>query len=152
MNKCLNCGIDTTNPKYCGKSCSATATNKTHVKVKRKNKCAQCEIPIRAGTKYCKECFQKSLEDKRNITLAEFKAKDESRHPSYYRGHVNFITRALNKHREQVCQHCGYNKHIEYCHIKPLSEFPEDVPVSIISDPSNILILCRNCHWELDHK
>jgi hypothetical protein len=61
--------------------------------------------------------------------------------------------RARNQHKHiKACQFCGYDKHVEVCHIKPIHSFPEDTLVSIINDPSNILILCPNCHWEHDRQ
>jgi len=59
--------------------------------------------------------------------------------------------RSMYKHIKD-CQFCGYNKHIEVCHIKPIYKFSEDTLISVVNDPSNILVLCRNCHWEHDHK
>lgn len=58
--------------------------------------------------------------------------------------------RSMYKHIKN-CQHCGYSKHVEVCHIKPIHAFPEDTLISIVNAPNNILILCRNCHWEFDH-
>lgn len=56
-----------------------------------------------------------------------------------------------NKHRPQTCQRCSYSKHIEYAHIKPLSSFDLETPISVINAENNILLLCPNCHWEFDH-
>lgn len=59
--------------------------------------------------------------------------------------------RARNQYKHiKVCQYCGYDKHVEVCHIKPIHSFHEDTLVTVINDPSNILILCPNCHWEHD--
>lgn len=49
------------------------------------------------------------------------------------------------------CEKCGYDKHVEVCHIKQISSFSEDTDISIVNDFSNILILCPNCHWEHDN-
>jgi len=59
--------------------------------------------------------------------------------------------RSMYKHIK-TCQSCGYDKHVEICHIKPIHKFSEDTLISVVNDPSNILVLCRNCHWEHDHK
>ena len=50
-----------------------------------------------------------------------------------------------------VCEGCGYDKHVEMCHIKPLTSFSLDTLVSVINDRSNIKVLCPNCHWEFDN-
>lgn len=49
------------------------------------------------------------------------------------------------------CQICGYSKHVEVCHIKPVSSFDLNTPLKIVNAPENIAILCRNHHWELDN-
>lgn len=49
------------------------------------------------------------------------------------------------------CQICGYDKHVEAAHIKAISSFSDDVKLSTINSPSNLLALCPNCHWEFDH-
>lgn len=60
--------------------------------------------------------------------------------------------RARNMYKHiKSCQFCGYSNHVEVCHIKPIHEFSEDTLISVVNDPSNILILCPNCHWEHDH-
>lgn len=49
------------------------------------------------------------------------------------------------------CQVCGYNKHVEVCHIKPISKFDHSSLISEINHPDNLYILCPNCHWEFDN-
>jgi hypothetical protein len=50
-----------------------------------------------------------------------------------------------------VCKNCGYDRHVEICHIRPINSFPEDTPVAVVNDLSNLVALCPNCHWEFDH-
>ena len=83
--------------------------------------------------------------------MAQLKAKDAIKHPSYYRGYLNSIMRLLNAHRPRVCQACGYDKHVEYCHMQPIKAFPDFTTVQEVSGPENILVLCPNCHWEYDN-
>lgn len=42
MNKCKHCNIETKNPKFCSKSCSAKESNKTP-KRKLTRKCLDCD-------------------------------------------------------------------------------------------------------------
>lgn len=49
------------------------------------------------------------------------------------------------------CKSCGFDKHIEACHIKPISSFPLDTKLSVINNLSNLIALCPNCHWEHDN-
>ncbi|NDG25698.1 MAG: HNH endonuclease [Proteobacteria bacterium] len=46
---------------------------------------------------------------------------------------------------------CIYDKHFEVAHIKPISEFSKDTLITIVNDPSNLIPLCPNCHWEFDN-
>lgn len=49
------------------------------------------------------------------------------------------------------CSICGYDKHVVTCHIKEISSFDKNTPISEVNDISNLLGLCKNHHWELDH-
>ena len=58
-------------------------------------------------------------------------------------------------HRSSVpkyCKNCGYDKHVEVCHIKSISEFDKTSLISEINSLDNLIYLCPNCHWEYDHK
>ena len=46
---------------------------------------------------------------------------------------------------------CGYYKHIEICHIKPIRDFPLDTPILEVNDLSNLIGLCPTHHWEFDN-
>jgi hypothetical protein len=59
--------------------------------------------------------------------------------------------RARNILRTSSCEKCGYSLHIEVCHIKPINAFSREARLSEINHPENLIILCRNCHWEFDH-
>jgi len=55
---CANCAKETTNPKFCCKSCTATYINKHCPKRQRKYKpCKKCQTPIFGyRRKYCHDC------------------------------------------------------------------------------------------------
>ena len=57
----------------------------------------------------------------------------------------------LKKEKVNECSNCGYDKHVEIAHIKAVSDFSEEILVTIINDPSNLIALCPNCHWEFDN-
>jgi 5-methylcytosine-specific restriction endonuclease McrA len=71
-------------------------------------------------------------------------------HPSSKFALARLRARAAMKHYKRICQACGYSKHVEVCHLKPLSSFDLDTESSF-NDDSNLLLLCPNCHWELDN-
>jgi 5-methylcytosine-specific restriction endonuclease McrA len=49
------------------------------------------------------------------------------------------------------CAKCGYTYHTQICHIKPIKLFTDSSLVVEINDMTNLVQLCPNCHWELDH-
>ena len=49
------------------------------------------------------------------------------------------------------CDHCGYSYHVDICHIRDLSSFDDQTPVSIVNDLSNLVALCKNHHTEFDN-
>lgn len=69
---------------------------------------------------------------------------------SSIRVHAQFIYNEY-WHSKMVCENCGYEHHIEICHIKAVAEFDNNALVSAINDINNLIGLCPNCHWELDH-
>ena len=50
----------------------------------------------------------------------------------------------------QTCKVCGYDKHVEVCHILPVSSFPPTALISEINAIENLVGLCPNHHWEFD--
>ena len=150
MNNCLHCGARTINPKYCSRSHAAIHTNQQAPKRRLTRKCSECDTLIPSDRQFC-AIHGKRKADYRLLTVAQLKAKDAIKHPSYYRGYLNSITRLLNAHRPRVCQVCGYDKHVEYCHMQSIKSFPDSTTVQALSGPENILVLYPNCHWEYDH-
>ncbi len=59
--------------------------------------------------------------------------------------------RALESHVPQECVICGYSKHVQVCHLKPVASFPEGTPSDRINATKNLTFLCPNHHYELDH-
>lgn len=50
-----------------------------------------------------------------------------------------------------VCLRCGYSNHVEICHLRPIKDFDPDDLLIKVNDRSNLVLLCPNCHWELDN-
>lgn len=145
MNKCQNCKVETKNPKFCSRSCSAISTNKSNVKRKRTKKCKSCLNLILSNRTYCSDCYSVELLD---MTLE--KATYEKGHRSSAFALVRSRARAVVKDRVQTCRVCLYDKHVECCHIKDIGSFSPETLISVINAPENLVLLCRNCHWEFD--
>jgi predicted restriction endonuclease len=59
------------------------------------------------------------------------------------------VYKLSNKPKKCIC--CGYNKHFEVAHIKAVSEFEDNTPISEINSENNLIALCPNHHWEYDN-
>lgn len=58
---CKECGVETENPKFCSRSCSAISANKLpdrNRRVKTKS-CASCDTKVLSTRKFCKECRER---------------------------------------------------------------------------------------------
>ena len=152
--KCPECSRETNNPKFCSRSCAAKHNNRKSPKRKPEHKCLDCGAPRSAQRQRCRSCYVKwsrnrSLE---NITLEEavLRYKNHGRASAF--ALVRTRARAVVKKagRGSECEWCGYDKHTEVAHRKGISEFPTETKLDEINDPSNLLCLCPNCHWEHD--
>jgi hypothetical protein len=96
----------------------------------------------------------KTTEQCKKTTIKEYqKSKSiKGKHPSWKSSHVRILNRSWNSILSLFpCQGCNYSKHVELCHIKPITSFDENTELGVVNDPENILVLCRNCHWEFDN-
>ena len=146
MNLCNNCRIETINPKYCSRSCAAKINNLVPKRKRRTNLCATCSLPAEPSRKFCNACF---LQEPKDMTLKD--AMYDHLHKSSAFALIRSRARAATKDRVQKCAHCGYSRHVQCCHIKAIKDFPLNALVSVVNHPDNLILLCPNCHWELDH-
>jgi hypothetical protein len=107
-----------------------------YAKQSKSGKCRKCywrEIPLAGDTKTLKEL---------NSTYARHKYQ-------LVRKHATTVMKRLGIPR--ICNECGYDKHVEICHIKAISEFAENATFTEINSKLNLVYLCPNHHWELDN-
>lgn len=141
------------NNHFCSRSCATSFRNKY-----RKRTCKYC------GDKYlynknvcttnsCQKCVQNREKNYKNLTIKDYVNSTSvcSKHQSYRYHRIRQFAKTWNSHRPKICQYCGYDLHVEYCHKKHISTFPEDTLLSIVNDSENIFILCPNHHWEFDN-
>lgn len=145
--ECIQCNNQTDNPKFCSRSCSATYNNKLWPKRKHTNKCIGCSKPIRKSTLRCQPCHTLTLSEDMSLQDAEYHNHGKQSTHALVRARA----RAKAKPEGKPCINCGYSKHVEVCHIKPVSSFPKTAMLSEINSKDNLVILCPNCHWEFDH-
>ena len=149
--ECLNCGTPTKNDRFCCRSCAASYANKARPKRKKMGSCIICGAVISTRHKLCKNCRQERFSRFGQYTLAELATKAGSRnsYKSSLGEHAHSIAKKQGK--LENCATCGYSIHVECCHIKGIAEFPPETLISVVNDPNNLIGLCRNHHWELDH-
>ena len=136
--KCLNCGTDTTNQKFCGRSCSAIYNNKKYPKRKPEHVCKNCQTPITAGPSYCKPCFHAlHRRDWNKVTYEEIcKGVPYQKH-----SRIRDLARKkfLSETSKLSCHICGYDKHVDVCHIKPISSFSANDTLEQINATANLI-------------
>jgi hypothetical protein len=145
---CLNCSKATSNPKFCCQSCACSFSNRTSPRrrIFKQRNCERCFKDLTGyRRRFCVEC---SIPP--DLTLKD----------AIYTKHYRSAAFALVRYRARAillklgwttCCNCSYIKHFEACHIKPIKSFSDDTLLSVINNPDNLLPLCPNCHWELDH-
>lgn len=132
---------------FCSRSCSATYNNKKYPKRKQAKewKCKRCGCDTPHRRTVCDNCYTP------DYTLGEAIYADHHKSSAYAKVRSRARTIAKKEGWTSCCE-CGYNKHVEIAHIKPISEFELSTKLSVINDPSNLKPLCPNCHWEFDNK
>lgn len=159
MNNCLNCNIETKNPKFCCRSCAQSHNNKISSKRKISRKCSRCDNTIRNyRSLLCEDCFQNYISSKKesllNNTLFEYTNRDciKKLHKSSQHAHIRTLARSWFRYLTKLpCANCKYDKHVELCHIRPISSFDLSDKIKDINCHENIIQLCPNCHWEFDN-
>lgn len=152
---------------FCSRTCMAIYNNKNclnliNSKKKRIDRiCKECggtyKRFLKVVGKRCEDCYEKYTISRRStsywneFTLKEFYEKHPKLTKFQAKARISDLCR--NQHgvlKNNPCENCGYKLHIEFCHIKPRSSFSEDAKIGEINSRNNIIILCPNCHWELD--
>jgi hypothetical protein len=159
--KCLKCNNDLLKyqKKFCSRSCAGTyngaAFPKRSKDKEKRPTCRNCTNKVaHSGATYCRECINNKVHyhgagpvDKQTIEFASRRG-GANRYDSI-RSHARGVFKELLAN--PCCEKCSYNKHVELCHIKPISSFPKDTLVAEVNHRSNVMFLCPNCHWEFDH-
>jgi len=148
--------------KFCNRNCAASYNNKrTKIKPSKTVNCKKCgeliflkrENGCGAFIKvtYCDNCLYLKKTTIERMTKKEM----FDRSAKYYIGRNAIRKNATVKYHKnnmpKICKICGYSKHIEVCHIKSVSDFPDSALISEINDIDNLVALCPTHHWEFDN-
>jgi HNH endonuclease len=143
---CLNCTTNTSNPKFCSRSCAASYNNRSNPKRKLEGSCIVCASPVQKRLIYCQACRTVPVEERR----LDLSVNSNAGNNSDIRDDARRQYR--NSGRPRFCALCGYDKHVDICHIKDIRTYPDGTLYSIINKQSNLIALCKNHHWEFDHE
>ena len=53
--------------------------------------------------------------------------------------------------KPKTCAICDFPHGVQICHKRPVADFPDDALIKEINDIKNLIALCPNHHWMLDH-
>lgn len=157
IKKCLQCQVETRNPKFCSSTCSTTYNN-CHGKTGRprvKCYCKFCKTEVKYRQRLCCKCNQLiKTNDGRWVDPTGITKKEVSTNDTQKYRRIRKAARDIAKNMGMLerCSVCSYNTHVECCHIKPIADYSDDTLVSTINHPNNLCGLCPNHHWELDHR
>lgn len=140
---CLECNCETDNPKFCSRSCSTTYNNRKSPKRQRQGSCKECGIVIKSTRTYCGGC---TPHDVGSRTKKEVYSQAKYQKSAVIRQHARRVYDGPNE-----CLLCGYNFHVDICHVRDISDFPETALVAEINSADNLIALCKNHHWEFDN-
>lgn len=138
--------------KFCNHSCAAIYNN-THRK-KKQYFCQKCGVLIGEGYENCahRKCCDKCASRATDWSQISYGyAKSLRLYQVNSRIRELARTKYYKTHPQLKCEICGYAKHVEVHHIKGISTFSDETPVSVINDDSNLIGLCPNHHWEIEH-
>ncbi len=110
----------------------------------------KCGKHIRNSTSgLCKKCWCSTQISKTGNRLLSSATSTAARHRHQkVRNHAKKLAKAW--HWTRACRICGYDKHVELCHIKPIAAFQQTATFFEINKVDNLVFLCPNHHWELD--
>lgn len=127
--------------KFCNRSCAASFNNRLHPKrargpvrpkMRRTGRVWLTErLPLSTKGELFRRC--KNWQSARTII----------------RMHAAYIFHLTC--RPKLCTVCAYSIHVDVCHKRAVSEFSDESLIGEINHPDNLVSLCKNHHWELDH-
>jgi hypothetical protein len=151
MNNCLQCGVNTKNPKFCSKSCSASWNNKKVPKKKKKSlkiaECLNCSKVFEYSSyynkgKYCSNSCQVKFQ--RSQIIEKWKQNPKSSIRAGYKI-SSVIKNYLIEKAESCCSLCGWSEINQYTGNVPLEIHHIDGDCSNNAE-ENLQVLCPNCH------
>lgn len=150
---CLKCGVETDNPRFCSRSCSASYNNV--LQPRRRWHCKKCHKNASRPSKWASVCSDCRAKPTIDYTLGEVRKRyadvDRSSRHSLINGRARGVLKSLGR-TSCEWEDCDWNYSFQAAHIKPTSEHPDETRLSVVNSPENLRALCPNHHWLFDHK
>lgn len=156
MTQCSYCQKETSNPKFCSRSCATSSSNKTSPRRKKTKKCRNCGKIIYSEYIYCSnECLKDIQKLRPKLSKEELK-KANVRNVIKWRQRLK--ERAV-EYKGGKCQICGYSKCIKAFDFHHLQPEHKDFSISrdgncrswdtIKPELDKCALVCSNCHREI---
>lgn len=132
---------------YCSSSCATLNLNKT--KEKTQYYCLTCNANLSGkARKYCK--LHKAKQSDSSKTLQELR---DTYSISQYHAKIRGLARITYKStgKSMSCLNCGYDLHVDICHIKDVKDFEMEATLAEVNHTDNLIALDKRCHWEFDN-
>ena len=147
---------------FCSRSCATSYNNSKMPKrrAEKEGECSLCGVPVSFKRysdgryyrrRFCDVCYRTHGVPVAKATKASLFAtrKTWQSARSAIQKHAN--STYFSSKKEKACVVCGYDKHVEVAHIRPVSEFSPEATVEEINRLQNLAGLCPNHHWEHDN-
>lgn len=159
--------VDYKGRKFCSRSCAATYNNTKYPKrvskykdndnfisfnsYKYKKRCPICGESMCQESKTCILCKKALTVERQYQTLLKDVTYMGNSRIKY--SQVRKLARKFLDLWEipQKCKICGYDLHVQACHLISISEFNVTSRLIDVNGPGNLIYLCPNHHWELDN-
>ena len=154
---CVICNTQFTKKDNEDKICCSRVCAGKLGKPKEQKYCKSCNKEIPYNKHFCTSCVDTGRHRLKRYGYKpqnEIRIKDLVRRKGASRYDIvrQWARRdALKDIELPCCERCGYNKHVEVAHRKPVSDFSEETLISEVNSKENLMLLCPNCHWEFDH-
>jgi hypothetical protein len=161
--------------KFCSRSCAITYNNSQcpKRKARKTGNCERCGVIIEfkktssgkyTPRKYCKTCLpfakietlSKGMGYKTTKPMKELTKKEYLDRKGNYmaaRNNVASLARRLYtaSGKLKTCAICDFPHGVQICHKTSVADFPDTALIKEINHIDNLIALCPNHHWMLDH-